>query len=174
MKILAPTSLILALLIAFSSPSHAEQTSHQAAAQAVLDATFAQDVIPQAMYQLKANFAHMVKDLPLKTEHREIETKYREQAFKLAQKRLNWQQIQPQLIQLYTSTYNQLELKEIAAFYRTETGKKYLKNMPATLRQSSQLVQAQMRDIKGEFNQIVSQLTAEAGVTASSTHHSTH
>ena len=57
MKILAP----IALLLVFSSPSHADQDSHRAAAQAVLDATLAQDVIPQAMYQLKASYAHLVK-----------------------------------------------------------------------------------------------------------------
>lgn len=164
MKILAPTSLILVLLLAFCTPSHAKQTAHQAAAQAVLDATFAQDVIPQAIYQLKASFAHMVKDMPLKRTDREIETQYREQAFNLAKKRLNWEQVQPKFIKLYTDTYNEQELKEIAAFYQTETGKKYLKNMPATLRASSQFIQAEMREITGEFRQIVTQLEAETGV----------
>lgn len=142
-------------------------TSHQAAAQAVLDATFAQDVIPQAMYQLKANFSHSVKDLPLKREHREIESQYRKQAFDLAEQRLNWDNIQPQFIELYTKTYNEQELKDIATFYHTETGKKYLKNMPATLRASSQLVQVHMRDIKNEFNQIVTQLELATGVQKS-------
>ncbi len=164
MKILVPTSPLLALLLIFSSPSHAEPTSHQDAAQAVLDATFAQNVIPQAIYQLKASFAHMVKDMPLKRADREIETQYREQAFDLAKKRLNWEQIQPQFIKLYTDTYNEQELKEIAAFYQTKTGKKYLKNMPATLRASSQLIQAEMREITGEFKQIVTQLEAVTGV----------
>ncbi|WP_076414321.1 DUF2059 domain-containing protein [Shewanella sp. UCD-KL12] len=168
MKLLGPTSLKLALAFAlvpaFSSAVHAEQTSHQAAAQAVLDATYAQDVIPQAMYQLKASFAHMVKDMPLKKEHREIETQYREKAFDLAKKRLNWEQVQPKFITLYTDTYSEQELKDIAAFYQTKTGKKYLKNMPATLRQTSQIVQAQMREITGEFNQIVTQLEVATGV----------
>ncbi|AQS38075.1 hypothetical protein Sps_02928 [Shewanella psychrophila] len=165
MKILAP----ITLLFIFSSPSHADQTSHQEAAQSVLDATFAQDVIPQAMYQLKASYAHLVKDLPLKKDHREIETKYREQAFELANKRLNWERIQPEFISLYTSTYNEQELKDIAAFYRSETGKKYLKNMPTTLRQSSQLVQAEMRNIQGEFKQIITQLELASGIEKSHT-----
>ena len=163
---------ILTLAILFSNTAFAVDkqeisSSHRAAALAVLDATLAQDVIPQAMYQLKASYAHLVKDLPLKREHREIETRYREQAFELANKRLNWERIQPEFIALYTSTYAEQELKDIATFYRTETGKKYLKNMPATLRQSSQLVQAQMRDIRGEFQQIITQLELATGIDKS-------
>lgn len=160
---------ILTLAILFSNTALAADKqeislSHRAAAQAVLDATLAQDVIPQAMYQLKASYAHLVKDLPLKRAHREIETRDREQAFEIANKRLNWEQIQPEFIALYTRTYEEQELKDIASFYRTETGKKYLKNMPATLRQSSQLVQAQMRDIRGEFKQIITQLENASGI----------
>ncbi|EDP99020.1 DUF2059 domain-containing protein [Shewanella benthica] len=163
---------ILTLAILFSNTAFATDNneispSHRAAAQAVLDATLAQDVIPQAMYQLKASYAHLVKDLPLKRAHREIETRYREQAFELANKRLNWERIQPEFIALYTSTYQERELKDIAAFYRTATGKKYLRNMPTTLRQSSLIVQTEMREIRGEFNQIVTQLELATGIEKS-------
>lgn len=104
----------------------AAASSHQAAAKALLQATYAEDVIDQALYQLKSSYAHMLKDMPLKRQHRELETAYRQRAFDLAKQQLDWASIEPAFIELYMQTYSEQELLELSAFYRTDTGKSTL------------------------------------------------
>ncbi|NRB25911.1 MAG: DUF2059 domain-containing protein [Shewanella sp.] len=107
----------------------------------------------------------MLKDLPLSQAHRDMEDKYRDQAFALAEKQLSWTQIQPKYLMLYMDTYSEQELKDIANFYQTPAGKKYLKHMPATLRQASAIVRQQMKTISGEFSLIVTEFRQQAGLT---------
>lgn len=146
-----PLALTEAVSLEFYSQGHIK------AAQTVLDATLAADVIPQAIYQLQSVYAHMLKDLPLSQAHRDMEDKYRDRAFALAEKQLSWTQIQPKYLMLYMDTYSEQELKDIANFYQTPAGKKYLKHMPATLRQASAIVRQQMKTISGEFSLIVTE-----------------
>ncbi|WP_051484600.1 DUF2059 domain-containing protein [Shewanella waksmanii] len=152
----------------------AAASSHQAAAKALLQATYAEDVIDQALYQLKSSYAHMLKDMPLKRQHRELETAYRQRAFDLAKQQLDWASIEPAFIELYMQTYSEQELLELSAFYRTETGKKYLKHMPATLRQTSAIVQQQMQNINQQFSQIVTELATATGIEATTEHQHQH
>ena len=114
----------------------------------------------------------MIKDIALTREHRELETQYRDKAFALAKQQLNWAKIEPAFIELYLQTYTEQELKELTAFYQTDTGKKYLKHMPSTLRQASNIVQNEMQQINQQLSQIATQLATEAGVTQSVSTHS--
>jgi len=164
------TTLLLYLLVFTTTATLADQTSHRAAAQAVLDVTHAQEVIPQALHQLKAGYAHMIKDLPLKSSDRELEDAHRKRAFSYAEEQINWHQIAPEFITLYMQTYTEAELNEIAAFYRTETGKKYLKNMPATLRQTNRIVHAKMQLVNQSFSIIVNELSQSTGNSAPQPH----
>ncbi|OEG74124.1 hypothetical protein BEL05_00560 [Shewanella colwelliana] len=160
----------LTLLLLFLPTANADNRSHQLAAEQVLQATYAEQVVPQALQQLKASYSHMVKDLPLHPSQAPLETRYRQRAFLLAQQQLSWQQLKPQFIQLYTDTYTESELKDIAQFYRTETGKKYLKNMPSTLRQTSVIVHKYMQTIQQEFTTIVNELAEQADLKTPPSH----
>ncbi|WP_251359954.1 DUF2059 domain-containing protein [Kangiella sp. TOML190] len=43
------------------------------------------------------------------------------------------------IIDLYSNTFNEQELKDLLAFYKTESGKKFVKELPVIMQKSSQL-----------------------------------
>jgi hypothetical protein len=64
-------------------------------------------------------------------------------------KYLTWDAMAPHLTKLYAETFSEVELKEMAAFYRTPTGQKAMAKMPE-LTQRSAMIGAQLGQAHSE------------------------
>jgi uncharacterized protein len=62
---------------------------------------------------------------------------YRDVMVKWLKKYMTWNAMQPELIKLYTATYTEAELKQLAAFYKTPLGQKSLTKTPELLQQTA-------------------------------------
>jgi len=64
---------------------------------------------------------------------------YRDVMLKWLQKYMTWDLMRPELVQLYTDTYTEPELKQLAAFYRTPLGQKTMAKMPELLQRTAMI-----------------------------------
>lgn len=132
---------------AASSRAWADEKSHRAAAEELLKATNVDQTMTAAIdqmlaLQLKANpKLEPVKDV-LK---------------KFLAKHLNYAVLKNDLIRLYTAEFTEAELKEIAAFYRTPTGKKAIEKMPVLMQKGAELGAKRVQDNLPELKQMIEQ-----------------
>lgn len=117
MKI-APLALLLASLV-FAGPVFADDAGKQEAAKLpdVLDlqATMDQAVVMSLGSQLKAN-PQLVP--------------YREVMLGFLRKHMGYESLKPGLVELYAGEFTAAQLKMARAFYSSDTGKKFIANMP--------------------------------------------
>jgi hypothetical protein len=66
-------------------------------------------------------------------------TPYRELMLNWLKKYMTWEAMQPELTKLYTETYSEAELKELAAFYKTPVGQKSLAKTPELLQKTAMI-----------------------------------
>lgn len=70
-------------------------------------------------------------------------------------KYISWNSLKPEFLKIYTETFSAAELREINAFYATDTGKKTIEKMPALMAQGGQIGAARVRDNIGELQQMI-------------------
>jgi hypothetical protein len=66
-------------------------------------------------------------------------TPYRDVMLDWLKKYMTWSSMQPELVKLYTDTYSEAELKELAAFYRTPVGQKSLAKNPELMQKTAMI-----------------------------------
>ncbi len=64
---------------------------------------------------------------------------YRDVMLDWLKKYMTWSSMQPELVKLYTDTYSEAELKELAAFYRTPVGQKSLAKNPELMQKTAMI-----------------------------------
>ena len=64
---------------------------------------------------------------------------YRDVMLRWLQKYMTWDSMRPELVLLYTDTYSEPELKQLAAFYRTPLGQKTMAKMPELLQRTAMI-----------------------------------
>lgn len=64
---------------------------------------------------------------------------YRDVMLKWLQKYMTWDAMRPELVRLYTDTYAEPELKELAAFYKTPLGQKTLAKTPELMQRTAMI-----------------------------------
>ena len=74
---------------------------------------------------------------------------------------IGWDKLKPDMIKLYTSNFNEQEMKDLIAFYESPLGKKVLEQMPSLTAQSAQLTQSKLESAVPKVNQLLAEMTAK-------------
>jgi hypothetical protein len=67
----------------------------------------------------------------------------------------SWDRLSPEFVQIYMDAYSEKEMREISAFYQTETGKKSVRLMPELIQKGKavgeRIVQEHMDELKARL-----------------------
>lgn len=154
---LAAAGLALAVL---TMPAWSQDISesHLKVAREALDATSATDqfdnVLPQAAQALKAQ---LIQKNPNLTDL--IDKTVEKNALALADRRAD---LEKEAATAYARVFSEQELKEIAAFYGSPTGKKLLSDGPIVMREINKAAQIWQRGIARDLAQNVGKEIADA------------
>lgn len=74
---------------------------------------------------------------------------------KFYEKHMSASTLRNDVIKIYSETFSVKELKDITAFYKTETGQKTLQKMPEVFQRSMQLAQSRVMQNMGELQQML-------------------
>lgn len=138
----------LALMIAMTMNAAtvlADEASHRAAAEELLkeantDRTMRAAIDTMLDAQLKANRALV----PVKDVMRKFLVKH-----------LSYEALKEELIDLHVKEFSEAELKEIAAFYRTETGKKFIAKQPVMMQKGAELGMRRVQENSAELQTMI-------------------
>jgi hypothetical protein len=86
---------------------------------------------------------------------------YQAKANAVLEKAVGWNQVKPDLIKLYATSFTEAELKELIVFYQSPLGKKLMDKMPALSAQSAQLTQKRLESAVPEVNKLLADMTKQ-------------
>ena len=145
MKFIVPLAVIIALVSPFTA--HADQVSHRAAAEALLNGMEMDKVMSQTIDQmLKVQIQQNPTIGPYEPQMRAFFAKY-----------MSWASMKDDLIGIYTGEFSEEELKQLIAFYQTPVGKKAVQRMPVLAAKGAELGQKRVQDHLPELQAAITQ-----------------
>jgi hypothetical protein len=143
MKLL--TSLALAACL-FSTQVMAEEVKpSDASLQELLQIVHAEDLLKAVDQQMDSVFQSTMQQVtqgkpPTPAQQKELDN-FRGKMKAIMHEEFNWQEMQPEFMQVYRQTLSQEEVDGMIAFYKTPTGQAVIKKMPLIMQASMGMVQ---------------------------------
>ncbi|TLX63053.1 hypothetical protein DN820_13630 [Stutzerimonas nosocomialis] len=155
-------TLMTASLLTFGSLQvHADARSHQADAERFLQMVQADKLAVPVYGQVQQMFAQRFAQLEAPADKQATLERYVAKADAELDKAIGWPKLKPEIVELYTSTFTEQELKELIAFYESPIGKKMMARLPELNARSAQLTQVKLEAAVPPVNKLLEDMTAE-------------
>jgi len=140
------------ILFAFASLLAAETSSGQ------------REVASELLHVLgveRAMMAGMTTMLDVQIQQNPTLGPFRETMLKWAEKYMTWEEVSPQFIDLYASTFTEAELNDLLGFYKTPTGQKALAEMPGLMQKGAAMGVANFKKYAPQLEQMIRERAQE-------------
>ncbi|MFG3452737.1 MULTISPECIES: DUF2059 domain-containing protein [Pseudomonadaceae] len=151
-------ALSLALLAGHAS---ADSAGHEAQAERFLELVNADRISVPVYAQVQQMFAQRFEQTQAPESKRGLLESYQSKADAALDKAIGWEQVKPDLVALYTETFNESELTRLNEFYESALGKKMLTQLPQLNARSAQVTQAKLESAVPQVNKLLADMTAE-------------
>ena len=156
------TALCAALILTCGSAQVlADAKSHAADAERFLLLARADKLTVPVFGQVQQMFAQRFAESNASQSDKAVLETYQAQANAALEQAVGWDKLKPDMIKLYTTTFNEAEMRELIAFYESPLGKKMLEKMPTLTAQSAQLTQGKLETAVPKVNQLLADMTAK-------------
>jgi hypothetical protein len=131
-------TLLLSLSLLLAPLVRADEASHRAAAEKLVEVTDTsrrlQETLPTVLAPMIDNMKRQGLSAELTEEVKTVVTKW-------FQTEIKWEDIRPQIVELYAKEYSEAELNELLKFFASDSGKKFPEKMPTVMQSSMKIVQ---------------------------------
>jgi len=138
-------------------PAFAQSESHLQAAADLMAAMEVEDSLDQMDDYMDAYMEQMAGSLNLDAAARKKFDEGAEAALAILKEEMSWENLEPEFSRLYASVYTEAELRELAEFYRSPLGQKFIAKMP----ELQQATMEWMTGFMGRFQQRINEMSAE-------------
>ena len=149
------------LLICASAQVLADAKSHAADAERFLLLARADKLAVPVYAQVQQMFAQRFAESNAPQSEKAVLETYQAQANTALQQAVGWEQLKPDMIKLYTRTFDEQEMKDLIRFYQSPLGQKVLQQMPTLTAESAQLTQAKLETAVPKVNQLLAEMTRQ-------------
>lgn len=149
-------------LSASASLAMADAASHAADAERFLKLAHADKLTVPVYAQVQQMFAQRFAQAP--DGKQAVLESYQAKANAALDKSVGWDKLKPDMVKLYTSNFDEQELKQLIVFYESPLGKKVLEKMPTLTAQSAQITQSKLEGAVPEVNKLLAEMSDELGV----------
>ena len=149
------------VLVCASGQALADTASHNASAEAFLTLAHADKLGTPVYMQVQQMFAQRFEQTKAPASKQALLETYQAKANAALDKAIGWNKLKPDMVKLYTSNFNEQEMKELIRFYESPLGKKVLEKMPQLTQQSAQMTQAKLESAVPVVNKLLADMTAE-------------
>lgn len=154
------------VLVCASGQVLADTASHNASAEAFLKLAHADKLGTPVYMQVQQMFAQRFEQTKAPASKKAVLDSYQAKANAALDQAIGWNKLKPDMVQLYTSTFSESELKDLVKFYESPLGKKVLEKMPMVTQQSAQLTQQKLESAVPVVNKLLSDMTTELDPSA--------
>ena len=153
--------LIGALTITLSVYGLADEKSHRDATAKLLQASNAESVLTAAYGKIEQAIANQILQLKASPETKPIIDKYTVK-MKLAMKEeINWEKMEPPLIDAYVNVYSEKTIKQVTRFYQSKAGQEMLKHQPEMVNATMGIMQNMTKNFIPKLQAIQSEMAKE-------------
>ncbi|WP_407315667.1 DUF2059 domain-containing protein [Pseudomonas sp. nanlin1] len=150
-----------AVLACASGQVLADTASHNASAEAFLMMAHADKLGTPVYMQVQQMFAQRFEQTKAPASKQATLESYQAKANAALDQAIGWNKLKPDMVKLYTTNFNEQELKDLVKFYQSPLGKKVLEKMPAITQQSAQLTQQKLESAVPVVNKLLADMTKE-------------
>lgn len=147
------------LIVCGSAEVLADAKRHAADAERFLLVAHADKLVVPVYAQVQQMFAQRFAESNAPQSEKAVLETYQAQANTALDQAVGWDQLKPDMVKLYTSTFNEQEMQDLIRFYDSPVGKKVLEIMPALTAQSAQLTQSKLESAVPKVNQLLAEMT---------------
>jgi uncharacterized protein len=142
----------LALALLASMPAFGEETpAREETIRELLEVTRAKTLAGAAYGQLDAYMDKVMLEAKgnaqLNAEQERLTAELRTKMTAMVHAMLDWEQLEPFYIQLYSETFSQSEIEGLLAFYKTDAGKALITKLPALTQNLTQRMLERMQEL---------------------------
>lgn len=143
---------LLCATLAFFQPltGRADEASHRAAAEALLNLMDMEKLMAQSVDQM----------LQMQVQQNPAIAPYQTQMKTFLAKYMSWTSMKDDMVKIYAGEFTEAELKELTAFYQTPLGRKTVQKMPALLQKGAEMGQKRVQE---HLPELQAAIQAEAG-----------
>jgi len=170
MKTLSFPAALLAL-VCFAPLLHAQDDPKRAAAEQMLQAMHADDMMAKLMANQKENVKKMTAAMMgknLSPEALKQAEAVESASLDLVFQQLSWDSLKPDFIQIYSEVYTEQELKDLTAFYKTPLGQTLMEKMPDLQAKTMEIMQKRMVALMPAIRAAVTDAVQKAKATEDS------
>ena len=139
----------------------ADAKSHAADAERFLLLARADKLAVPVYAQVQQMFAQRFAESNAPQSEKAVLETYQAQANAALEQAVGWDKLKPDMVKLYTSNFNEQEMKDLIRFYESPLGKKVLEKMPTLTAQSAQLTQGKLEAAVPQVNQLLAEMTTK-------------
>lgn len=100
---------------------------------------------------MKAALKPLMNNAKFSAKQQRILEKFQTKIFGITKETLEWENLEPVFISIYTDTYTQEEVDGMIAFYKTPVGQSYIKKMPVLTEKTMTTMQGVMLVAMNKF-----------------------
>jgi len=152
---------LVLMVLCFSSFALADTSNHRQAAEEVLLLMKVDEMMNPIINQIQQNQLRQLQQSNMSAETYEIAKKHTQRIFDLLLRELHWEKWKDDSINMYTSVYSEVELKELIEFYKSPLGRKMVEKTPFLTQQSLQMSQKIMKRVAPEIQAISNEMKNE-------------
>ena len=134
---------------------------HNAAAEKFLTLANADKLGTPVYMQVQQMFAQRFAQTKAPAAKQPVLASYQAKANAALDSAIGWNKLKPKMVDLYTQTFTEQELKDLVKFYESPLGKKVLREMPKVTQQSAQLTQQSLEPAVPVVNKLLEDMTKE-------------
>ena len=104
---------------------------------------------------------NMSIDMGITEDEKPIFDKYFSKLTLVMREKMSWEEMEPEVINIYERHFTNKEISDMLAFYKTESGKSLITKMPVVMQESMQMSQQFAQNILPEIQEIALELEKE-------------
>ncbi len=144
-----------------SMPAFAASAAHEALAERFLELVKADRLTVAVYAQVQQMFAQRFAEAQAPESKQAVLERYQSQADAALDKAIGWEQIKPELVELYVAEFSEQELGQLIDFYQSPLGSKVLTKLPQLNAHSARLTQVKLESAVPQVNKLLAEMTAE-------------
>lgn len=153
--------IIACLLLTLPLFVHADEKTKKDKIKELLVLTNAQASINTIYSQVSEMLQRIAERVGQTPENKKIFEKYNSKIINSMKKEVNWQKMKESMIGIYMKHYTEKEVKDMVAFYKTETGRSMVKKTPAVMKDTMQASQSMIKAFSPEMNKLMGEMSQE-------------
>lgn len=153
--------LLLTLIAVTAVSAHAEAPAKSQHVEELLSITDASAMVDTMYNQLEVSLQDMASQMGISGSEQLVFDEYHAKMVQLMRTELNWEKIKDPIKAIYSEHFSDQQIKDMIAFYKTDTGKQTLEKMPVIVQESMAVSQEATAEIMPKMQEMVRQLAAD-------------